>query len=177
MDYNKIKKEIKEISDISTSVPQNLQEKCFEVLLNNLLENFTKKEFNLEDTKTIKEDPTSTAQIPFQAKARVFMQRHKIQEEDINKILCYIDDDIHFIKDPPIGKIAVAQINWALLLSLKKALPFSSLNDFFNPGKDSGTKAYAGISPIFIFSTKLFLSIAYARAFLIFLFFIILLLK
>ena len=38
MDFTKLKKEIKEISDLASLVPEALREKCFEILLRQLLE-------------------------------------------------------------------------------------------------------------------------------------------
>jgi hypothetical protein len=131
MDYGKIKKEIKEIIEISSSVPEALRERCFEILLENLIAE-TKEVSppaspNPKEYPSLKKnnvDPGKPAgqSIPTPAKVRVFMQRTGVTDEDLQALFLYEDEELHFIKEPAASAVAVGQIEWALLIALKNGI-------------------------------------------------------
>lgn len=130
MDYTKLKKEIKEISGIANSVPERLQEKCFEILLNNLLGAPgippDAKVPPYEDGKTDVQVPT--ADLPITTQLRVFMAKTNINKEDINQIIMVADGNVHFLSEPGHGKITKGQKAWALLLALENCILNNSLS-------------------------------------------------
>lgn len=121
MDYSRLKQEIKEVVDIASSVPDHFKEKCFEVLLNKLLE-----EKPWEAPKKIEKEPTpplpTGIELPVSTQLRVFMKRTGVSVDEIKKVLMVADNEVHFVREPTSEKIADGQINWALLLALKNCV-------------------------------------------------------
>lgn len=126
MNYEKIKQEIKEIVEITASVPAEFQGKCFEILLQRLLDDNVqvRDDGKKDDVSTVVTPPTppSNNKIPTPATVKVFMQRTGVVEDDLNSIMLYEDGNIHFIKEPSTNVVAQGQIEWSLLLALKKAI-------------------------------------------------------
>jgi len=123
MDYAQLKKEIKAIADIAAGVPDAFREKCFEVLLNNLVSGTPKSPPPLAppggDSKA---GTPSATNLPITTQLRVFMQKNGVSEDEIKAIVMVADGDAHFIREPAHGKIAGGQTEWALLLALKNCI-------------------------------------------------------
>jgi len=128
MDYKKLKSEIKEIAGIANSVPDSLKEKCFEILLNNLLGD-QKPVAENRPPKTPGEPtpPTPPSDLPITTQLRVFMTKTKITEEEIKSILMVAEGEVHFIREPAPTKIIKGQKEWALLLALRNCILNNSL--------------------------------------------------
>lgn len=131
MNYGKLKQEIKDIADVASSVPETFRERCFEILLENLLaENNTDKPNTPPKPKDEKgkadpdNDPGKPAghSIPTPAKVRVFMKRTGVSDEDLQSLFLYEDDELHFIKEPAAEVVSTGQIEWALLIALKNGI-------------------------------------------------------
>jgi hypothetical protein len=128
MDYLRIKEEIKEISAIAEGVPERFKEKCFEILLQNLISG-KRGHQPLQDTHAeVSSAPSSGNKIPTPAPIKVFMQRTGVTEDDLKAILLYENGEIHFIKEPSHKKIAQGQIDWSLLLALKRGIVLNELS-------------------------------------------------
>ena len=125
MNYEKFKTEIKEIAEISQSVPQPFREKCFEVLLTHLIginqPTPPKKEdaTPLKDKFTNRETP-SALRVP--ANVMAFMRRTSVTQQELEAIVMVVDGELHFIKEPSHGQAAKGQNEWALLVALKNGI-------------------------------------------------------
>jgi hypothetical protein len=119
MDYSKLKIELKEIAAIAAGVPDAFKKKCFEVLLNHLLQECVPSP-PPRDPSGIKPPPPDT--LPISTQLRVFMQRTGISEAEIKAVLMVADEEVHFVCEPSATKIVDGQIQWALLLALKNCI-------------------------------------------------------
>lgn len=124
MDYQKLKKEIKEIVDIAEDVPEAYKEKCFEGLLNHLLRESPAPPPSKDDSRhPPKGDrPPPAAELPITTQLRVFMQRNSVTEEELKAVLMFADNEVYFLREPSPPKIIDGQIQWALLLALKNCI-------------------------------------------------------
>ncbi|TMQ27298.1 MAG: hypothetical protein E6K65_14190 [Nitrospirae bacterium] len=123
MDYEHLKEEIKYIVEIAASVPEAFREKCFELLLNNLLSGKAAKAQIIPTATTAPvPPPASTSAIPLHAHVKAFMRRKGITSDQIESIVMLEDGDIHFLKEPAHGQAAKGQVDWALLLALKNGI-------------------------------------------------------
>jgi hypothetical protein len=140
MDYSALKDEIRQIAEIAGSVPEQFRDKCFEVLLNRLL-NENAPQPGLPQATITPPAPTTSptpatssasatstepakgaGAIPVKAQLRVFMQRTNVTIDELQRLLIVEDDDVHFVREPTHGKVARGQMEWALLLALKNAV-------------------------------------------------------
>lgn len=131
MDYGKLKKEIKEIAEVASSVPEAFRERCFEILLENLLADGSKSK-PAESPAQKEKSPAAAANvdtgnpvgqnIPTPAKVKVFMQRSGVTKDDLQALFLYEDGDLHFLKEPTDTTVAVGQIKWALLIALRNGI-------------------------------------------------------
>ncbi len=130
MNYDKIIQDIKEIVDIASSLPEIFQEKCFEVLLNNLLaEGMNPKQEAQNNSVLIPpQKPSSENKIPSPVALRAFMQRTSITDDELNSIMLHENGEIHFIHEPTTTNASQGQIEWSLLLALKKAVLHGEFN-------------------------------------------------
>ena len=129
MDYPKLKQEIKAIADIANDVPQPFREKCFQLLLENLLGSqpagASKPAFKKpKDLTTL---PPAQKSIPTPAQVRVLMSKTGVTEDDLGRILFVEDGEVHFTREPSHSTVARGQIEWALLLALQNAILNNSL--------------------------------------------------
>ncbi len=136
MDYQKLKKELKDIAEVASSVPEQFRERCFELLLENLLTDSgetkssppekqgieKKKEEQLDD-----HGKPAGQSIPTPAKVRVFMKRTGVTEEHLQALFLYEDEELHFIKEPAAEVVSKGQIEWALLIALKNGILGNSM--------------------------------------------------
>jgi hypothetical protein len=143
MNYNDLKEEIKAIADLANEVPETFRERCFELLLQHLLGSSKRdkpegdsrlddeelKKNERENTGTAKERADQSSAIPTPSQVKVFMQRAGITAADMEQVMIYEDNEVHFVQEPPPSKkIARGQIEWALLLALKNGITTNSLS-------------------------------------------------
>lgn len=124
MDYQKLKEEIKEIAAIAAEVPEPFKQKCFELLLTNLIggEPRAPEEKRKVDQPQLPADSTGDGgTLPKPSQIRVFMTKTGVTEDLLKKVVMFEDSEIHFIREPSPSKVAQGQIEWALLLALKNA--------------------------------------------------------
>lgn len=134
MNYEKLKNEIKEIVEISQLVPESLREKCFELLLNHLLEGKpTPLHPKHKEESTIPESSGQAAQsggvssLSLPAAIKAFMRRTNTAQSDIEAIVMTEDGEFHFIKEPTHANVSKGQHDWALLLALRNGIQNNSL--------------------------------------------------
>jgi len=132
MDYKKIKSELQEIVEISKDVPAPFQERCFQLLLERLLEASSippkktpVKEEPVEDVDD--EDKTKTKRgedgaLKLPGVVKAFMRRQKVQAEEIETVVMIEDGEFHFVREPDHSNVAKGQNDWALLVALKSAI-------------------------------------------------------
>jgi len=130
MKYEDLKQEIQEIAAIAQSVPEALRERCFEILLNNVLARETphrpiderkdkEKEKRDEDPDKNKRDPSHLSP---RGEVKAFMRRRDVTQEQLESLVMIEDGEVHFIKEPSHREAKKGQNEWALLLALKNAL-------------------------------------------------------
>lgn len=149
MDYTKLKDEISEISKIAQGVPDEFRSKCFEILLTRLVEAESKVASSSKhsaraagardgggETPPDGSDANTTnaagkadrEALPIQAQVRVWMQRTGVTREELDAVLMYAEGDVHFIKEPHGIKVAVGQLQWALLLALRNGILHNNMS-------------------------------------------------
>ncbi len=121
MSYEKLKNEIKVITEIAASVPEAFREKCFEILLNHFLSSETGKPPKQIDKKEY-EVPKDTTNIETPSLVKAFMRRRDVSQEQINSLVMIDGEDLHFIKEPSHNEASRGQNEWALLLALKNGI-------------------------------------------------------
>jgi hypothetical protein len=127
MSYTELKTAIKDIADIASGVPEHFRSKCFELLLAHLLSGIQPPETLRQHKQPVAERksfkaPPARGELPVSTQLRVFMNKTKVEEEELKSVLMVADGDVHFIREPKSDKIAEGQREWALLLALKKAV-------------------------------------------------------
>ena len=122
METDVIRKKIEEIIAITSGVPEQFQVSCFEILLQNLL-----REQPAEPRSPDQPVPPNMETVPTPAQVRVFMERTGTTNEELSAVLYYADGEIHFLREPTIGKIAQGQMEWALLVALKNGVLLNDL--------------------------------------------------
>lgn len=143
MEFDKLKTEIKEIIEIVMSCPENLQEKCFEILLTNLLKpeskNIKKDNPTVTETtqvETKKDEPkdegndtgdskeidSEISLKDFHIKTKRFFEAKGITIEHLNK-LYYKDNDklLPLYEELGTNKISETQIRIALLTAFENS--------------------------------------------------------
>jgi hypothetical protein len=60
--------------------------------------------------------------IPLPSQIKVFMGKTGVTAAELAKVIMFEDEAVHFIQEPQGNKIARGQIEWALLLALKKGV-------------------------------------------------------
>ena len=131
MDYEALKAELVQISEIASSVPEAFRERCFEILLQRLL-HATPPPNPRADEEPKFENPIDPAlpsdkPIPIPSQIRVFMGRTNVTVEQLGKVLINAEDGLHFVKEPSSQKISQGQIEWSLLLALRNGMLTNSL--------------------------------------------------
>jgi hypothetical protein len=123
MDYDQLKAGVKEISEIAASVPEQFRDKCFELLLASLLGQKQKPADPEPDPDDpLPPPPPSGTAIPVTAQLQLLMRKTHVTIAELDKVILYADNDVHFIKEPHDVAIATGQLEWALLLALKSAI-------------------------------------------------------
>jgi hypothetical protein len=127
MDYDRLKAEIKAISELAQSVPEQFRDKCFDLLLSNLLSGEKKSSDSDRDRENDQdkdgdEKIVKSGPIPVTTQVRVLMKKTGVTEEQLGKILLYEGGEVHFIVEPRPKGITTGQMEWSLLLALKNAI-------------------------------------------------------
>lgn len=88
MDYEELKKEIKVIAEIASTVPEVFRQKCFEILLQNLLgsEKLVRRRAGNDQPREDKADIPKPGKLPTPAQIRVLMSRTGVTQEDLESI-------------------------------------------------------------------------------------------
>jgi hypothetical protein len=138
VNFESLKKEIVEIAEIAEKVPESFREKCFELLLNHLLQTSAKgtsgsTQNNAPAAQHAADADTSTAKInangslTLPAGIKAFMRRATVSQEEIESVVMIDDGEFHFIKQPSHSNVSKGQNEWALLLALKNGIVSGSL--------------------------------------------------
>jgi hypothetical protein len=136
VDYAALKTELKGIADLAESVPEQFRARCFEMLLESLLDSVSGQSRSARDAVSTgevaeKQPPTvidkqesaqDSTPIPVKAQLRVFMQRTGVSLDELQRILFVDGTDVHFVREPSHGTVSKGQLEWALLLALKNAV-------------------------------------------------------
>src|SRR5688500_3068896 len=141
--YQKIKDEIKDIIQIVNECPDSLKEKCFEILLSNLLHETSpksvKKALEKQDTHSnddshddkktppiveeLKDTEEEISKKELHAKTKRFMETEGVSLEQLNKM--YYKDNGNILPlydDLGTNKMAEAQIRITLLMAFENSL-------------------------------------------------------
>lgn len=135
MDFAELKAGVKEISEIASSVPEQFRERCFELLLSSLLTQQSPDAKNNErETKATEveqsisnqnQDTPKGTSIPMTTQLRLLMKKTGVTAQELDKVVMYDKQEVHFIREPHDVGISTGQMEWSLLLALKNAI----LND------------------------------------------------
>jgi hypothetical protein len=136
MKYEELKEEIKVIAEIADSVPQAFKERCFEVLLQNLLGSTPGPATSVvppvqqppADTNEVKPPAGVNGTIPTSSQVKVLMQKTGLTQEDLSSVLMYEDQSVLFVHEPKTTKVARGQVECALLLALKNGIESNVLS-------------------------------------------------
>jgi hypothetical protein len=139
MKYEELKEEIRSISEIAESVPERFRERCFDLLLQRLLDSGAVEARRGPAASAVDESqkkpsgneikkPTSDGKIPIQTQMKVFMQKTGITLPDIEQVLIFDEGSVHFIQEPKTQRISRGQIEWSLLLALKNGIETNNLS-------------------------------------------------
>jgi hypothetical protein len=138
MDHDQLKAGVKDIAEIAASVPEQFRDKCFELLLANLLGQLkpatsppdlgtaSAKEHG-SDKDATKQAKQAEGQIPITTQLRVLMKKTGVTKEELDRVLDYENGEVNFIREPHPKGIATGQMEWALLLALKNAIVNNTL--------------------------------------------------
>ncbi len=118
--YNNVKEKINEIVEVCEKVPERYRERCFEILLNALLEVKQTVEVVTPIGNTVKEELKVNFRMPFDIKA--FLQQYEISEEKIHKLFLVQNEGVAGTYHLDTSKKAQGQIQLALLTALENAL-------------------------------------------------------
>jgi hypothetical protein len=137
MKYEDLKQEIAAIADIAAAVPEAFRTRCFELLLQHLLDsaNLSKppaKHEKKDDKPAAKDqheskDNSDATAIPTPSQIKIVMQKTGVAVDDLKRIMIFEDDQVHFVQEPTTKKIARGQIEWSLLLALKNGIESNNL--------------------------------------------------
>lgn len=129
MDSN-LKKEIKEIIALVQECPENLQEKAFEILLKDFLEENikdqkdekAKKKNESKDGNTKQDGKEGFANFNLPMRVKGFLKKYKIEPNQLDNFFMVEGDAIERIWNLKAEKLSHGQIHVALFLALENAL-------------------------------------------------------
>lgn len=142
MDFERLKHEVKEIAAIASEVPEPFRDRCFEILLQQLVTTiepakqspFDPNNGNGNGAGSVQQQTAPIAQgsngekLRLPAQIRVFMQRTGVSEDQLASILTVADGDVHFLREPTTSTVAQGQTEWALLLALRNGILSNSIS-------------------------------------------------
>jgi hypothetical protein len=124
LDFAKAKADIAQIVDIVKTVPENLQQVCFEMLFEAAFAGApapaTPKAEEKPEVKENENPPPSDKKLPPNVLA--FSHRHKVAKEDLAKLFMLDHDPLLPIYKIPSGNIAKSQINKVMMVLLENGL-------------------------------------------------------
>lgn len=105
-------------------MPEAFQEKCFEVLLSNLLAEEVNPKQDAQNTPppSSSQNRSSENRVPMHAAVRAFMQRTGVTDDELNAVMLHDSGEIYFVHQPTTKTVSQGQIEWSLLLALKRAV-------------------------------------------------------
>ncbi|HWR13839.1 MAG TPA: hypothetical protein VN577_03365 [Terriglobales bacterium] len=146
MNIDEFKAQVKDIAELSATVPEPFREKCFEVLLQHLIrqadsdwdsargsrevkkrvetaeEDAGNESGGNAETPDASEPVSSEAVLRLNSALRVFMRRTKVTQADIEKVVMVEGNQVYFLKEPTTSKVAQGQLEWSLLTALKNGI-------------------------------------------------------
>jgi hypothetical protein len=132
MDFKELKDSVKDIAEVAASVPERFRDKCFELLLSSLMarngptehqeEEKTEKPAKNDGSKNDANNQKTPSNIPMKTQLRLLMKKTQVTADELDKVLMYDNEDVHFVKEPHDVGISTGQMEWALLLALKNAI-------------------------------------------------------
>lgn len=113
---------LKEITELTQSVPDLFRLKCFELLLSNYLsaQDIERGKKAIPEGEVKTEFPKDAFVLPIDVKA--FLNQYSFNEAVLNKLYFIEGDNVRHIYKLKVDKKAAAQIQHALLMSLENAL-------------------------------------------------------
>jgi hypothetical protein len=135
MDFERLKRGMAEIVTITESVPEQFKDKCFDILLNALLNEAAptkppaekKPAPDIEKPPAEQSPPPAASNVvgalpPLKGQMRLFMQRTNISDATLAKVVSYVDDRVNFVHEPKPANLSAGQIDWSLLSALENAI-------------------------------------------------------
>lgn len=129
MSYTTLKDRIQQITEIASAVPEEFRQKCFELLMINLLGGTTSPVSapvaTLANPALPLPMPTAlgfTGQAPMTALLSAFVKKAGLTPEQFAQVVGYRHGQITFFREPRIVRAYQGQIEWSLLLALKNAI-------------------------------------------------------
>ena len=128
MDYEYLKDEIKNISKIAESVPEEFKSKCFEILLTNLISKKTlpKKDRDERNGNNGVNDGEEGESLTLNPVIRRLLKNNNIDEDMLSQVISYDGNEVKFLVDPEPTSKTQGQLEWSLLLALKNGFEKSS---------------------------------------------------
>ena len=129
MNLEPLRERIKKISEIASSVPEEFRQKCFELLMINLLGGAAGAAVPsvaaMAGPALPFPAPASlgfTGQAPMTALLSTFIKKAGLTSEQFGQVVGYLHGQIVFFREPKVVRAYQAQIEWSLLLALKNAI-------------------------------------------------------
>ena len=119
--YENVKEKIEEITKICEKVPQEYRAKCFELLIQSLLNENKVSTSQTQSEQVAKQD---TVKKPFikPVQVRAFMSQYEVGEEAIDKIFLLEDENVVPTYTIKAKKASKSQLEVTLLKALENAL-------------------------------------------------------
>ena len=118
-EYEKFRKPIQDIINLTNTIDERYREKCFEVLLNHYLSNGTEMKINSSMQENKNNAPEAQ---DFPTDLKIFLQQNTISEEVVNKLFLREKGEARPIYKISEKRKAIAQIQIALLTAFGNAL-------------------------------------------------------
>lgn len=118
-EYEKFRKPIQDIINLTNTIDERYREKCFEVLLNYYLSNSTEMKIN-SSMQENKNNAPKTQDYPLDLKT--FLEQNTISQEVVNKLFLREKGEVRPIYKITEKRKASAQIQIALLTAFENAL-------------------------------------------------------
>jgi hypothetical protein len=130
MQFDALKEQIREISAISATVPEEFRQKCFELLMSHLLtaNGIAPSSVALPPAWTASAPLPITSSFgysgapPMTALLAAFMKKMGLTHEQFGRVIGYLHGNVVFYREPAAERTAQVQMEWALLLALKNAI-------------------------------------------------------
>lgn len=130
-DFNSIKDQVREISRIAATVPEEFRLKCFELLMTHLLKGgpppvMTGVHAPLAPAPAAPLPVTVATNYagapPMSALVSAFVRKIGLTNEQFWQVVGYVHGNVIFLREPSGESGAQAQIQWALLVGLRNAI-------------------------------------------------------